>query len=58
LQDKIETARQRRHVDILDRPLEDNEIDAIVAFLESLTDTRTRPMGVPKRVPSGLPVDQ
>ncbi|PRY85799.1 cytochrome c peroxidase [Donghicola tyrosinivorans] len=58
LQDKIETARQRRHVDILDRPLEDNEIEAIVAFLESLTDSRTRPMGVPKRVPSGLPVDQ
>jgi cytochrome c peroxidase len=39
--------------------LTDDEISALVAFLESLTDESSRAgrLGVPENVPSGLPVD-
>ncbi|MEL6482937.1 MAG: cytochrome-c peroxidase, partial [Pseudomonadota bacterium] len=39
-------------------PLEDHEVADILAFLEALTDPRSRDMQhlVPARVPSGLPV--
>ncbi|WP_306046141.1 cytochrome-c peroxidase [Nioella sp. MMSF_3534] len=40
--------------------LSDDELAALVAFLESLTDTAGAEgrLGVPERVPSGLPVDR
>ena len=39
--------------------LDDAEVAALVAFLESLTDpaSRTGRLGVPDSVPSGLPLD-
>lgn len=39
--------------------LKDEEVDALVAFLESLTDKASASgrLGVPKSVPSGLPID-
>ncbi len=58
--DKREMARQARHLDIEPRTLSDPEIDDLVAFLKSLTGTASvslPPFGVPKSVPSGLPVD-
>jgi cytochrome c peroxidase len=41
-------------------PLSSQEIDAIMAFLESLSDPGALEgrMGVPQSVPSGLPVDR
>ena len=38
--------------------LTDDEVAAILAFLETLTDETTGPMGVPEAVPSGLPVER
>lgn len=39
--------------------LEDEEVDALIAFLQALTDTRAAPgrLGIPVSVPSGLPID-
>ncbi len=50
----IAAANERAPVD-----LTDDEVAALVAFLESLTDpvSGTGRLGVPDRVPSGLPVD-
>jgi len=58
-QDKREMARQARALDIEPQSLSDEEIDALVAFLESLTGKKAQQgrLGVPKSVPSGLPVD-
>ena len=58
-QDKREMARQARALDIEPRSLSDEEIDALVAFLESLTGQSAQQgrLGVPKSVPSGLPID-
>ena len=36
--------------------LEDAEVEAILIFLDALTDETTGPLGVPDAVPSGLPV--
>lgn len=57
--DTREMARHRRAIDISPLALSDAEVLELVAFLESLTGTtaRTRPMGRPKNVPSGLSVD-
>lgn len=43
--------------DLLPQSLTDDEIDALVSFLESLEDPAVR-LGVPDSVPSGLHVDQ
>lgn len=39
--------------------LEDEEVDALIVFLEALTDTVAAPgrLGIPVSVPSGLPID-
>lgn len=57
--DKREMLRQARALDIEARPVKDEDVAALVAFLESLTGRTalTRPLGRPSRVPSGLPVD-
>jgi len=57
--DRLEMARQARHIDIRPIPLTEREIADLEAFLHSLTDTRIedRPFGRPDVVPSGLPVD-
>ncbi|MEM0946274.1 MAG: cytochrome c peroxidase [Pseudomonadota bacterium] len=57
--DMREMARQRARVDIVAVELNDIEIAEVVAFLESLTGrtAKTRPLGRPETVPSGLPVD-
>lgn len=58
-QDRLEMARQTRARDLRPRPVSDDEIDALVAFLIALTGETalTRPLGRPDAVPSGLPVD-
>ncbi|MEM6741673.1 MAG: cytochrome c peroxidase [Pseudomonadota bacterium] len=58
-QDRLETERHARALDIALPPRSDAEIAQIVAFLEALTgDTaKKRPLGRPDSVPSGLPVD-
>ena len=57
--DRREMARQRAKLDIARVPLNDGDIAAIVAFLESLTGETAldRPLGRPQTVPSGLTVD-
>ena len=57
--DRREMARQARALDIRPVALEEADIAALVAFLQSLTgDTALeRPLGRPQTVPSGLPVD-
>jgi cytochrome c peroxidase len=57
--DAREQERQRRALDITPVALSDREISDIVKFLESLTGTTaaSRPLGRPKDVHSGLPVD-
>ena len=58
--DKRELARQAAAVDQFTIKLDEAEIGAIVAFLDSLTGktARTGRLGVPESVPSGLPVDR
>lgn len=57
--DKRESERHRYALDIEPGNLTDNDVDALVAFLNSLTGAtaETRPLGRPERVPSGLTVD-
>ena len=57
--DVREMARQARALDIRPVALTEPDVDALVAFLQSLTgDTALdRPLGRPAAVPSGLPVD-
>ena len=57
--DTREMERQRRAIDITPVELSDEDVAAIVAFLESLTGetAQKRPLGRPKKVPSGLTVD-
>lgn len=59
LQDSREMARQRAAVQIVATPLTDSEVDQIVAFLHALKGETANDgkLGVPKAVPSGLPVD-
>ena len=58
-QDEREMARQAARVDIVPVALNEDEIADLVAFLHALTGktARTRPLGRPDTVPSGLPVD-
>jgi cytochrome c peroxidase len=58
-QDRRETARHARALDIRPRTLTEAEQARIVAFLHALTgeSAERRPLGRPERVPSGLPVD-
>ncbi len=57
--DTREMARQAARIDIDPVRLDDAEIADLVAFLHALTGktAKTRPLGRPARVPSGLPVD-
>lgn len=57
--DAREMERQRRAIDITPIDLSDQDVAALVAFLESLTGetVQNRPLGRPETVPSGLPVD-
>ncbi|WP_298260518.1 cytochrome c peroxidase [uncultured Litoreibacter sp.] len=58
-QDRAEISRQKRVLSPSSPALSDRQIEDIVAFLGALTGStvQTPPFGVPKRVPSGLPVD-
>ena len=58
-QDRREMARQAAHVDIRPVELDDDRVKDLVAFLQALTgkSAKQRPLGRPKTVPSGLPVD-
>lgn len=58
-QDSREMARHRTAIQIERNPLTDTEVAQIVAFLHALTGetANTGRLGVPKSVPSGLPVD-
>jgi cytochrome c peroxidase len=59
--DRLEMARQARARDIyLRNDLSDDDIDALVSFLTSLTGKAAREQRsrVPDSVPSGLPVDR
>lgn len=58
-QDAREMARQAASVDIDLVALGDDEIADIIAFLHALTGetVKSRPLGRPETVPSGLPVD-
>ncbi|MEM8750416.1 MAG: cytochrome c peroxidase [Pseudomonadota bacterium] len=57
--DRRERLRLRSKVDIEPRKLDDSDVENLVAFLKSLSGTRSRDgrLGKPKSVPSGLPVD-
>ncbi|QMU59735.1 MAG: methylamine utilization protein MauG [Boseongicola sp.] len=57
--DSREMARQRANVDIRPVSLSDQEVASLVSFLERLTGktAKTRPLGRPTSVPSGLSVD-
>jgi cytochrome c peroxidase len=57
--DARELQRYRSRLDIAPIALEDGEVAALLAFLESLTDEAALAgrLGKPKSVPSGLPVD-
>ncbi len=57
--DRLEMERYREHVDIVPVSLTDDEVNALVAFLKTLTgqeSTKGR-LGAPNAVPSGLPID-
>ena len=59
-QDRLEMDRFRRRIDITPRQLTDSEVAALVDFMDALTgeSARSLPLGIPARVPSGLPVDR
>ncbi len=58
-EDSAEMARQAGVNDLPAITLSDHDVTDLVAFLQALTGETalTRPMGPPKTVPSGLPVD-
>ena len=58
-EDRLEMERYRNFLDIRPVSLENDEIDAIVAFMHALTgrESVNGRLGRPERVPSGLPVD-
>ncbi|SIN85869.1 cytochrome-c peroxidase [Vannielia litorea] len=60
LSDAADRAALEAAIEVEDRPLSAAETDAIMAFLESLTDQPAIDgrLGVPDTVPSGLPVDR
>lgn len=59
MQDRLETRRQTANIDISLPMIDDSEVEALVAFLESLTgeQARSKRFIIPATVPSGLPVD-
>lgn len=59
-QDRLEMDRLRRRVDITPKKLRDGEVAALVDFMDALTgrSAQSLPLGIPDRVPSGLPVDR
>ena len=59
-QDKREMARYRHYSDVQIRALSDQQVDSLVAFLQTLTGqgAENTPLGIPETVPSGLPVDE
>lgn len=58
-EDRAEMARQAAVLDIRPTVISDAEVADLVAFLHALTGetAKSRPMGRPDSVPSGLPVD-
>ena len=58
--DRLEMERFRRQVDITPRKLTDDEVAALVDFMNALSgrSAQSLPLGIPDRVPSGLPVDR
>jgi len=58
-QDTREMARYQAKLDIKPQVLSNEQLDATIAFLKSLTgySVEQTPLGVPDSVPSGLPVD-
>lgn len=56
-QDTREMARQASVIDIQPVDLNDLEIDQLIAFLHALTGATRQRLGIPKSVPSGLPLD-
>lgn len=60
LDDPIEMGRIEAANDLEPVRLSDAQVDAIIAFLGALTDTESLAgrLGIPKTVPSGLPVDR
>ncbi len=58
--DRLEMERFRRRVDITPRKLTDDEVAALVDFMDALSgrSAQSLPLGIPDRVPSGLPVDR
>ena len=59
MQDRLEMQRQNSKIDISLPAIDDQEVKALVAFLESLTgnQAKSRRFSIPTVVPSGLPVD-
>lgn len=59
-EDAREMARLIRHVDIRPQRMPDEDVNAILAFLNALTDcgSLTGRLGQPTAVPSGLPLDK
>lgn len=59
-EDRLEMDRLRHRVDITPQHLNDDEVAALVSFMEALTGASAvnPPLGIPDRVPSGLPVDK
>ena len=59
MEDPVEVARMASAA-VPGTPLSDDEIDALMAFLETLTDpvALAGRLGIPESVPSGLPVDR
>lgn len=59
LQDRLEMQRLKRRIDIVPLHLENREVDALIAFLHSLTGKASVKgrLGKPLTVPSGLSVD-
>ena len=58
--DSREMARFERAMDLSPQDLSDNEVNDIIAFLNSLTgkSAKTGILGIPDTVPSGLPIDR
>ena len=58
-EDAREMARQAAKIDIVPKSLTDDDVDALVAFMEALTDDKRLGgrLGRPDSVLSGLPID-
>jgi cytochrome c peroxidase len=60
LDDPEEQAALSAAIEVPDRPLQADQIEALVAFLQSLSDPKAIEgrLGIPEAVPSGLPIDR